>query len=93
MGAKTAMPHGEAERMAFEALRKIIAATTEIFGEDVHVKESCDPEFPEEKYVVFSVSARGNAREIVAQEAEWVRRVRDVAPAWDAFRLSIRPTA
>lgn len=93
MGVNTLSPERAAEFAAFETLRKIIAITTEIFGEDVQVKESCDPEFPEERYVVFSVITRGDPRETVAQESEWVRRVGEVACDWDAFRLSIRPAA
>ncbi len=93
MGANTLDAERAAKLAAFETLRKIIAITTEIFGEDVHVKNSCDPEFTEERYVVFSVSTRRDPQGVVAQESEWVRRVGEVSPDWHAFRLSIRPAA
>ena len=93
MGTNTLGAERPAQIAAFETLRKIIAVTSEIFGEQVQVKESCDPDFPEERYVVFSVIADGDPQATVAQEREWVRRVSDVAPDWDGFRLSIRPNA
>ena len=89
MGANTLGPERAAEFAALETLRKIISVTTEIFGDDVQVKETCEPEFPDERYVVFSVATRGNPREVVAQEAEWIRRVGALGTDWDAFRLAI----
>ncbi|WP_254507167.1 hypothetical protein [Anatilimnocola floriformis] len=82
----------DAERRAFRAFGEVIRITTELFGE-VHVKESFDPEFAEEKYVVFVVRAPGTSKELMALERQWIEQVRQVARNWESFRLSLRPLA
>lgn len=81
-----------AERRAFCAFGEIIRITNELFG-DVRVKETFDPEFADDKYVVFIVYAKGSAKELLALEENWIERVSKVARNWESFRLSLRPIA
>lgn len=83
--------HGDdAERRAFRSFGEVIRITNELFG-DVSVKESSDPEFVDEKFVVFVVRAKGSSKELLALEDKWVEQVRKVARNWESFRLSLRP--
>jgi hypothetical protein len=82
----------DAERRAFRAFGEVIRVTNELFG-DVHVKESHDPEFADDKYVLLIVRARGSAQELLALENKWIEQVRKIARNWDSFRLSLRPLA
>ena len=81
-----------AERQAFRAFGEVIRITNELFG-DVQVKETCDPEFADEKYVVLIVRVKGSTKQLLALEEEWVEKVSKVAKNWESFRLSIRPIA
>ena len=53
--------------------------------------EDHDPEFPDEKYTVFSVEVKADVPMIMRMEAEWVRRVRCEAGTTTTARLSIIP--
>lgn len=76
--------------MPSDAIQQIIGITTDVFQSPVSVKESFDPEFPGETYLVFSpVVNYGNA-EILALEAEWRSRVIAAAPQCNGFRLLVR---
>jgi hypothetical protein len=80
----------EAEQKAFDSYGKIIGITTDIFGEDVRIKESYDPEFPAEKYIVLVVEATGGNDVLLRMESEWIRRVAQVTLSWHGIRLSIK---
>lgn len=80
----------DAEKRAFRAFGEVIRVTNELFG-DVHVKESHDPEFADDKYVLLIVRARGNAQELLALENKWIEQVSKIARNWESFRLSLRP--
>lgn len=83
--------HGDdAERRAFRAFSEVIRITNELFGE-VKIKESYDPDFADEKYVVFVVRANGSSQELLALEEQRIEQVRKVARNWESFRLSRRP--
>lgn len=78
------------DKKAFDALGEIIDITSELFGSRVEVTRDADPEYPDERYVRFTVKVSGSVAEILEKEAEWARRIAKVDPKWDAFRLSIQ---
>jgi len=81
------------EQTADEAVRmiaEIVEITGELFGADVNVARSCDPEFPDNKSVVFSVQTSGTVRESCEAEREWIRRIEAIAPHWKLLRLAVR---
>ena len=79
-----------AESRAFRAFREVIRITSELFGE-VGIKESFDPEFSDDKYLVLIVRAKGSTQELLSLEKKWVERVMPFAETWESFRLSLRP--
>ena len=80
----------EAQVVAFETVQKIFDLTTEIFGDDVSVKSSHDPEYPSETYTVLSPQVSADNPTILRMESEWVERVARLAPNGHGFRLRIR---
>ena len=80
----------DAAAVAVEMLAKLISTTCELFGGEVSVYESCDPEFRDDKYTVLAVTTRLSPKDAVQAERQWVRRVEAIAPAWKELRLSIR---
>jgi hypothetical protein len=79
-----------AERSAFDTLRRLIGITTDLFQGPVTVKESFDPEFPAERYIVFVVEVQADSPATLKLESEWVRQVSALTPHWDGFRLLIK---
>ena len=74
-----------------ERLRELIAATTRIFKvEEAGIYESCDPEYPDDKYVVLAVDTDFSPEQIVNAERAWVQEMLRIAPDWDNVRLLIR---
>jgi len=73
---------------AFGAFTRVIEVTTDLFGECV-TKASHDPEYPDEKWIVFVVEIDSD-QDAVALESVWIERVRPWIPAWNSFRLSIQ---
>jgi len=61
-----------------------------IFGDDVSVKSSHDPEFPGETYTVLSPQVSADSAAILRMESEWVERVARLAPNGHGFRLRIQ---
>ena len=68
---------------------EVLAFTTAMFPGPVLVVETDDPEIAGRWYLVYHVTARGTAREIVAMNDRWYDRVRTVAGPWlDLFCLA-----
>lgn len=80
----------EADAAGAGALNQITALTADLFQGPVTVKESCDPEFPGEKYVVFVAETKADNPTILKLEGQWNRQVTQLFPGWHGFRLSIR---
>jgi hypothetical protein len=74
-----------------DAIGRIVEITTELFPGEVVVGNSADPEFPDDRFVVFTVEASGELDEILDRECEWLRRVAAVTPGTHTFRLSVHP--
>jgi hypothetical protein len=79
------------QQAAIEILSRLVRITTSLFGKEVKVVEDCDPEFPDDRYVVFAVDSDMEPADLLRAEQAWVREVRAIAPNWDSVRLSIRP--
>jgi len=79
----------ESQAAAFETMRKIVGVTTAVFGTEVRIKESYDPEFPNERYVVLCAEVDAEGSDILRMESEWVKRVADISPNWHGFRLRV----
>jgi hypothetical protein len=73
-----------------EKLGELIAATAELFGGDVSVYESFDPEYPDDVYTVLAVRTRLAPAEAVRTERDWIRRSQAIGRCLDDVRLSIR---
>jgi hypothetical protein len=80
------------EPSSFDGFTEVIRITKEMFGQfgGVEVDTTHDPEYPDEKYVVFTAMVEGDNRTLLRFEDEWIRRVADVIPRWNAFRLRLR---
>jgi len=80
----------QAQRAAFTALLQVVEITTEIFGGEVRIKSAANPEFPGDKYVCLTAEIAGGNETILAQEAEWARRIASIKPVWDGFKLRVK---
>jgi len=80
----------EADLRAFTVLQKVVDLTTELFGKNVQIASDFDPEYPDDKYTVFTVEVAGSSDEIMRTEGEWARRVNSLVKGVDSFQLSIR---
>jgi hypothetical protein len=78
------------QKAALDKVLGIVGITTEIFGGPVAIEEFVDPEFPDERKVVFIAEVQGENASILKMESEWVKRVTSLKPAWDGFRLRIK---
>jgi hypothetical protein len=85
-GASASRPLGASE----EAIEQIVAITCQLFQSPVTVKESYDPEFPDEKYTVFVAESGADHATVLNLENQWNRRVTRLVPGWHGFRLSVR---
>ena len=66
--------------------------TQELFPGKCEFTSECDPEYPEDRYVVVSVEATGEPKEIVDRSCVWHERIRQLRPdLWDALRLFVVP--
>jgi hypothetical protein len=73
-------------------LRDVVRITQELFPGEVGIEILSDPEAADRSLVVFNVSARGSARDIVNKRVEWHQRVAKLRPGSSgALRLSIVP--
>ena len=80
----------EARTVAWAVLREIIGIATEVFGRPITIKESFDPEYPKEKYVVLIAEVAGDNAAVLKLESEWAKRIAHIAPIGDAFRLIVK---
>ena len=69
----------DAASVAVEMLTKLISTTCEIFGGEVSIYETCDPEFQDDKYTVLAATTALSPKEAAQAEREWVRRVESIA--------------
>lgn len=75
---------------AATALAAIIGLTQAIFSSDISVSESCDPEWPDDKSIVFQVAAKMSADEAIDRRCEWHKKVSEIVPPTaDIFQLRI----
>lgn len=79
----------EARENAFRDMQRVVDATTEIFGGEVRVRSDCDPEHPDDRFIVFEVIVGDGSEAALRLEDEWVRRVTSIVPGIGLFRLSI----
>jgi hypothetical protein len=78
-------------QIAIDILGEAVKLTTGLFGKSVGIKESFDPEFPADKYIVLTVNTSLGSTQIVKAEQAWITEIRKIAPNWDSLRLLIRP--
>ena len=74
---------------AVDIVRDLVAMTTRLFGEDVKVYSSCDPEYPSDDAVVFAVETDMQFDQLMQAESAWARELRRIAPKQTAFRLYV----
>ena len=77
-------------RAATDILRNLVSVTTELFGGIVGIKESFDPEFREDTFVVLTVETDLAPDIAAARELDWIRKIEAIVPGWDGIRLSVR---
>ncbi len=70
-------------------LAKVLAVAEELFGGKASVCESFDPEYPNDKYPVVSVTTRLDPKDAVHAELQWSDRLDAIAPAWTELRLGV----
>ena len=71
-------------------LRNLVAITTDLFSGEPTVLTECDPESPEDWYVVFRVRASGDAGDILDRECLWHQRIAELGDSFiGKLRLSI----
>jgi hypothetical protein len=75
----------------YDILSQIIAKTTDIFGRKAMVSESFTPEFPEDKYIVFTIKSALAPSEVIAARAKWNAAIAESAPGCNSFRLLVYP--
>jgi len=76
-------------KAAYDVLSKLIGETTRLFGENVRIYESRDPEFPDDANIVFRVEAPLGSSEALRAEREWAKAVYKIAPKAGMFNLVI----
>jgi hypothetical protein len=70
-------------------VRKI---TQELFPGKCEFTHEFDPEYPDDRYVVVNVEARGEPKELVDRSCEWSERIRRLPGyVFGKLRLSIMP--
>ena len=75
-----------------EALDCVHELTEAMFAGEVSVEATADPETPEERFVVFNVTAAGDVEDLLRRQRQWHEEVLRRAPdALNLFRISITP--
>ncbi len=70
-------------------LAKVLAMTVELFGGEATTYDTFDPEYPNDKYPVLSVTTKLSPREAVDAEHVWIHRLIEIAPDWRDVCLGI----
>jgi hypothetical protein len=66
--------------------------TQELFPGPCEFTNECDPEYPDDRYVVVNVEATGSPKEIVDRSCLWHEHIRQLSTDLSDFlRLSIVP--
>lgn len=85
------LPNRLAEELKRADLNALVTATCKSFGSAVYVFEDCDPEFPDDRFIVLAVDTTLSPKGVVKAEQEWVRSLRRFAPSSrESVRLLIR---
>jgi hypothetical protein len=75
-----------------QALDCVRQFTKAMFPGEVSIEAMADPERPEERFVVFNVTAAGEVQELLRRQRQWHEEVLRRAPdAFNLFRISITP--
>jgi hypothetical protein len=81
--------------MPFEVagiMAEVRSIAQELFPGKCEFTTECDPEYPDDRYVVVNVEANGSPKEIVDRELVWDQRIRQLWPhLWDKLVLSVVP--
>lgn len=82
-----------ADRFDFTKLRaKVSEITHDIFPGKCEFTVECDPEYPDDTYIVVNVEATGDPKEIILLSERWHARVQELSDeCFDNIRLSIVP--
>jgi phosphate uptake regulator len=80
-----------AAKRATEIIDSIVDLTTNLFGENVRIYASHDPDFPETRYTILAVESSRPVAELLELELEWARGVNKISPGFDSFRLKLIP--
>jgi hypothetical protein len=106
--AALSLPQSERTELAFRLLRSVDAPndefdllsvidevrkiTQELFPGKCEFSHEFDPEYPDDRYIVVDVEAKGEPRELVDRSCEWHKRIEAAAPnSFGHLRLSIMP--
>jgi adenosyl cobinamide kinase/adenosyl cobinamide phosphate guanylyltransferase len=80
----------DAQNEAITVLQKLVGVANEIFGDDVMIGNSVDPEFPDEVHTVLTPCVNADSATVLRMESEWVAKVAEIAPGWHRFRLYVK---
>jgi hypothetical protein len=76
-----------------DVLAQVRQITQEIFPGACTFTSECDPEHPDDRYVVVNVEATGDPKEIVDRGCVWDQRIRQLRlDLWDTLRLVVLPS-
>lgn len=78
------------QQAATEILRRVVSLTTQLFGGVVGIKESFDPEYSNDRYLVFIVETTLGPEDAAARELDWIQQVETIAAGWEQIRLAVR---
>lgn len=75
-----------------DAVDRVQQLTEVMFPGEVSVEATADPETPEERFIVFNVTAAGDVEGLLRRQRQWHEEVLRRAPdALNLFRISITP--
>ena len=80
----------DAAAVGVELLKELTGITSELFGGTISLKESFDPEYSSDKYMVVIVDTTLAPKEAFVAEKAWIQQVATITTAWKNLRLSIR---